>query len=136
MRRHKNTMKRVAIGSGIAAVAGFVAGVLTAPKSGKETRADIKTATSKGWQQAEKELKKLHTELDKLIKDGRVQSGKMRGKAQKELTQLVDKAKDAKDKTRVVLSAIHEGDAEDKDLQRAIKDANAAIAHLKDYLKK
>jgi peptidoglycan hydrolase CwlO-like protein len=84
----------------------------------------------------EKELKKLHTELDKLIKDGRGQSVKLRGKAQKELGQLVDKAKDAKAKTRDVLSAIHEGDAEDKDLQRAVKDANAAISHLKDYLKK
>jgi gas vesicle protein len=47
-RRQKSNFKRVAIGSGIAAAAGFVAGVLTAPKSGKETRADIKTATNKG----------------------------------------------------------------------------------------
>jgi hypothetical protein len=35
-----------------------------------------------------------------------------------------------------MLSALHEGSAEDKDLKKAIKDANNALEHLRDYLKK
>ena len=38
---------KFALGALFGAVAGFVAGVLTAPKSGKETRADIKNAANK-----------------------------------------------------------------------------------------
>ena len=37
----------VAVGAAFGAVVGFVAGILTAPKSGKETREDIKVASTK-----------------------------------------------------------------------------------------
>jgi gas vesicle protein len=132
----KKYLKGLAIGGAVAAVAGYVAGVLTAPKSGKETRGDIKNAAEKGRQEAEKELKQLHTELDGVIDEAKKRGDKMGKKAQKELDELVDKAKDTKEKAREVLSAIHEGDAEDQDLKRAIKNANNALDHLRDYLKK
>jgi hypothetical protein len=48
----------------------------------------------------------------------------------------VDKAKDTKEKVREMLSALHEGDAEDQDLKRAITNANSALDHLRDFLKK
>lgn len=132
----RRNMKRLAVGSGVAAVAGYVAGVLTAPKSGKETRADIKNAAVKGVATAEKELKKLHTDLDQAIKDGAVAAKKAGSKAQKELLELLAKAKAAKEKTREVLSAIHEGEAEDQDLNKAVKQANTALKNLRNYLKK
>src|SRR3954462_16016028 len=135
-RKKKNNLKRLAIGSAIAAAAGYVAGVLTAPKSGKQTRKDIKQAKDRGMAEAEKELKKLLTELDKVINDAKGNGGKLGIRAQKELGDLLTKAKHTKEKTREVLSAIHEGDAADKDLKRAVKDANAALKHLRDYLKK
>lgn len=128
--------KKFAIGAGIAGAAGYLAGLLTAPQSGKETRQDIKETAYKGLSEAEKDLKKLHTELDKIMSEARTKGDKLSGKAQKEVSDLVEKAKDTKEKAREMLSAIHEGNAEDKDLHRAIKDANAAITHLKDYLKK
>src|SRR5665213_3727684 len=124
--RQRENLKRIAIGSTVAAAAGYLAGVLTAPKSGKQTRADIKSAADSSRVQAEKDLKRLHTELDKVIKDAKAGSGKLSAKAQKELAELVEKAKDTKEKTREVISAIHEGDAEDKDLARAVKNANTA----------
>jgi len=117
-------------------VAGYVAGILTAPKSGKETRGDIKTAAKKKRADAEKELKKLHTELDKVMKEAKVRSAKLSTKAQAELSTLLKKAKISKDKTREVISAIHEGDAEDEDLKIAVKNAQASIEHLRQYLKK
>lgn len=134
--KRQNTLKKIAIGSGIAAVAGFIAGVLSAPKSGKETRKDLKTMADKSISEAEKDLKTAHTELTKIINDTKKRGGKTTKKAEKELGAIVDKAKDTKEKAREVLSAVHEGDATNKDLKKAIQDANRAIAHLKDYLKK
>lgn len=128
--------KKLAIGAAFAGVAGYLAGILTAPQSGKETRQDIKETTYKTLSEAERDLKKLHTELDKVLVEARIQGDKLSGKAHKELEQLLNKAKDTKEKAREMLSAIHEGDAQDKDLHKAIKDVNDAIEHLKSYLKK
>ena len=131
-----NNAKRFAIGATIAAAAGYIAGLLTAPKSGKQTRSDIKAAADRSLAEAEKELKRLHTELGKVIDEAKVRGDKLGSQAQKELTKLVEKAKDTKEKAREMLSALHEGDAEDQDLKRAIVNANRALDHLRDYLKK
>jgi gas vesicle protein len=129
-------IKKIAIGTGVAAAAGFMAGILTAPKSGKQTRGDIKAVAKQKRLQAEKELKALHTELDKIMKEAKVRGGKLSGKAQVELKDLLEKTKATKEKTREVISAIHDGDADDQDLKRAIKNAQSSIEHLRDYLKK
>ncbi|HMH31366.1 MAG TPA: YtxH domain-containing protein [Methylomirabilota bacterium] len=134
--RKKDTIKKLAIGSTIAAVAGYLAGVLTAPQSGKETRKDIKKAADKSLAEAEKDFKRLQVEIDKAVQQGKVVADKANAKAQKELTVLLEKAKDSKEKAREVISAVRAGDAEDKDLKKAVKDANTALDHLKDYLKK
>jgi gas vesicle protein len=135
-RRRQETMKRVAIGSVIAGAAGYLVGVLTAPKSGKQTRQDIKATANKGKVEAERELKKLHTDLGKSIDEAKVRGAKLNAKARQELNELVIKAKDTKEKVREVLSALHEGDADDKDLSKAVKQANQSLNNLKKYLKK
>lgn len=135
-KRKSNNVKVFAIGAGIAAAAGYVAGLLTAPKSGRETRKDLKQVADKQMIQAEKDLKKLHTELDKAINDAQKSGKKLSAKARKDLDELLVKAGDTKEKARELLSAIHEGDASDKDLTKAIKDANKAVDHLRDFLKK
>lgn len=130
------SIKKIAIGAAFAGAAGYLAGVLTAPKSGKETRTDIADATQRGITEAEKDLKKLHTELGNLLTEAKDRGTDLGGKTQKELGELLNKAKDTKEKAREMLSAIHEGSAEDKDLRKAISDANKAVDHIKDYLKK
>jgi len=130
------TAKRLAIGTVFAAVAGYVTGILTAPKSGKETRQDIKNAAEKGMAEAEKQLKKLHTQMNDLLKEAKTKVTTLKGTAEKDLQGAIDKVTTAKEKARDMLSNLHEGGAEDKDLQKAIKDANSAIDHLKSYLKK
>lgn len=132
----KSSTKRFALGTIFAAITGYLAGILTAPKSGKETREDIKDAASKGLNEAEKQLKKLHTEFSQVIEDAKKRLDSVTGKAKQELETAIDIAKQGKEKVRVLLSAIHEGDAEDKDLQKAIKDAQAALEELKRYLAK
>ena len=130
------SIKKFALGAAIAGTAGYLAGVLTAPKSGRETRDDIKDVTNRGISEAEKDLKKLHVELGKLLGEAKDKGSDLTGKTHQELTDLLDKAKDTKEKAREMLSAIQEGSAEDKDLRKAIADANKAVDHIKDYLKK
>lgn len=128
--------KRLAIGTMIAGVAGYLAGILTAPKSGRETRGDIKDTANQTVAETEKQLKKLHTELVGLLDEAKVKGGEAKGYASKELDAAMEVAQNATTKVRTVLSAIHEGDAEDKDLQKAVKEATKAIDHIKTYLKK
>lgn len=133
----KSNAKKWAIGTLVAAAAGYVAGILTAPKSGKETRQDIKNAAEKGVAEAEKQLKKLHTQISDLLSEAKTKVASLKGIAQKDLQSAIDKATAAKEKARELLSALHEGsDADDKDLRKAIAEANKAIEHLKTYMKK
>lgn len=132
----KKTTKSLAIGTAIAAGVGYVTGILTAPKSGKETRKDIHDAAVKAKREAEKKLKKLHSDLDKLIEEGKKQADKLKAGSKKDLTLALETANKAKIKAREALSAVHEGGADDKDLERAIKEASSAIDHLKKFLKK
>lgn len=130
----RKSTERLAVGATIAAAVGYVAGILTAPKSGKETRAEIQRNASKARTEAEHQLKSLHSELNNLINDGKDQANKANTKVKKELAEVLAKAHIAKDKAREMLSAIHEGDAEDRDLQKAITEVSKAIKHLKKYM--
>lgn len=135
MSTEKNA-KRFAVGAVVAAAAGYVAGILTAPKSGKETRGDIKDTALKTYAEAEKQLKKLHTELNGLLTKAKGQVTELKGTSQADLEKAIDAGMVIKEKARELLSAIHEGDADDKDLQSAITDANKAVEHLKSYFQK
>jgi len=128
--------KRWAIGALIAGAAGYVTGILTAPKSGKETRKDIKDAAANGMAEAEKQLKKLHTQLATVLNEAKDKATTLKGTAQKDLQVAIDKTTLVKEKARELLSALHEGGADDKDLKKAIKDANNALGHLQSFLKK
>jgi len=131
----KNT-RRIAAGALIGGIAGYVAGVLTAPKSGKETRQDIQKAASKAKTLGERKLKELHSELNGLIEQSKGRARGMTARAKKEYTKVLSGAKEARQKARELLSALHDGDADNKDLQKAIKEVTKATKHLKNYLKK
>jgi gas vesicle protein len=129
-----NVVKAFAIGAALSALAGYLAGILTAPKSGKETRQDIKNKAEASYTAAEKELKKLHTELTDVLNEvgERLTSFKNR----KDVDAALKKGQHAKQKAREVLSTLHDGETEDVDLRKAIKDATDAIEHLRNFLKK
>lgn len=127
---------KMAFGTVFAAAAGYVAGILTAPKSGKDTRKDIKDKAAQSVAELEKQLKQLHTELTTVLDQAKEQAKTIKGKAKEELDMAMDKTKQVKEKARELLSALHEGDADDKELRKAIDDANKSIAHLRTYLKK
>jgi gas vesicle protein len=129
-----DTAKKIAMGAALSALVGYVAGILTAPKSGKETRSDIKNKAIDTYAAAEKELKSLHTELTDVIDEVSDRINDFRHR--KDVNDALDKGRDAKQKAREVLSLLHEGDTDDKELKKAISDATKAIEHLREYLKK
>ena len=131
----KNTNK-FAVGAVFAAAAGYVTGLLTAPKSGKETRKDIHDGALKARNEAEKKLKMAHSELQQLLDRGNKLAGNASEKAKDGFQDALKNATTAKERAKGLLSAIHEGGSEDKDLQKAIKEADNAIAHLKTYVSK
>ena len=128
--------RNVAVGTLLVAAAGYVAGLLTAPKSGRETRKDIRNAALKAKSEGERKLKLAHSELNTLLTEVSARVDKSRSKAGEEFNKAREKAEIVRDKTRVLLSAIHEGEAEDEDLNIALQDVKAAIKHLKQYVSK
>lgn len=128
--------KSLAIGTMIAGAAGYVAGILTAPKSGRATRNDLKDAADKTVSETEKHLKTLHTELNELLDESKIRSSDLKGKTKTELDELTVMATDAKQKAREILSALHEGETDNKELKKAMDEAHKAAKHLKAFLKK
>lgn len=125
---------KFALGAAVAAAAGYVTGLLTAPKSGKETREDIKDAAVKARSEAEKRLKQAHTELQSLITKGKQTAGSLSDKAKGELEAALSSAHKAKDKAKGLISAVHEGESSEKELDDAVKEAEKAIKNLKSYV--
>ena len=120
----------------VSAAAGYLAGLLTAPKSGKETRQDIKNAAEKYRVEAEQRLRVLKEELSVLVDDASNKARYYTEKGKKEVGLLVEKAQAAQNKAKEMLTAAKNGQADDKDLDKAINEASSAKKHLLDYMKK
>jgi gas vesicle protein len=127
--------RNVAVGTFLVAGLAYVAGILTAPKSGRETRKDIQKAALRAKAEAEVKLKQLHSELDDLIATAKATAKTAKFKAQAGYEEALKKAEVARSKAKEVLSALHEGDTSDEDLQSAIAEVKSAAKHLKKYLK-
>lgn len=132
----RKQFKDIAIGATIAAGVGYLAGILTAPKSGKETRKDIASAAAKAKSEAEKRFKQVYSELNTLIEEGKKLALTLNAGAKTDLEAVVDRAAAAKEKVREVLSAIHEGESDDEDLDNALKDVTKALSDLRSFLVK
>src|SRR5688572_13309660 len=111
------------VGTGFVAAVGYVAGLLSAPRSGKRTRKRLAKSASRGRIEAEKQLKQLHSELNKLLDDADGQLKKVKTKANKELTAQIASTKKTRQKVKLLLSALHNGDAADPDLKKTVAEA-------------
>jgi gas vesicle protein len=132
----KSNTKKWALGTILAAIGGFVAGILTAPKSGKETRQDIRNTAEAGMAGAEKQLQNLHTQLNELLTEAHGKFEVVSGRTKEQLATVLDGAKKTKEKVGQLLSAVRKNDVKDKDLKKAVEEASKAVEHLKSYLKK
>lgn len=134
-KRKDNTGKKIAVGSAIAGLAGYIAGVLTAPKSGKQTRDDLTTKAEGLKDNAEDQLVDLNDELKALIKSTKTKTIALSSSARAEFNEAVVRAKDAQNKAAEVLKATRAGEATDPDLNKAVKQARQAVKNLGKYLK-
>jgi gas vesicle protein len=134
--RHKSkTKRRIATGSVIAGIAGYIAGILTAPKSGKQTRSDLANKAERLRDDAEGQLVDLNDELKDLIKTTKVKSIALSSSARSEFNEAVVRAKDAQNKASEVLKAARAGEASDPDLNKAVKQARLAAKNLGKFFK-
>ena len=136
MAKDNNTGKKIAIGAAVAGVAGFLAGILTAPKSGKETRQDIKKTANNVKREAEKKLKELSAELTDLISKGQKLAKQQGGKAKAGLDVALVRAQEAQQKVKVVVSARKSGETDEPEWKKAIAEAKKARDELVKYFKK
>ncbi len=135
MTKDNNAGKKLAIGAALAGITGYVAGILTAPKSGKETRADIAQKADKVAESVLFELRELEFELKELLAKTKSEAATLKGKALEEFNQAVEAAKDAQNKLVTVTKSIKAGEAEDPELNKALKQGKLAANNLKKYLK-
>lgn len=119
--------KKFGLGVAIGAVAGVVAGLLTAPKSGKETRQDIKNKAGEVKGVAERKLKDAHKELGKLSAQAKKKAGELKGKAKDEMNELSKKADQLKGKVKQAITSIKSGEDEEDDatVDQLLKDLDA-----------
>ena len=136
MAKKDHTGRNLALGGLVLAAVSYVVGLLTAPKSGKETRGDIRKAALKAKTEAEKKLKQAHTDLNEAIESLEAKAKKSKDGADAEVKKVLKQADTVRQKTREILSAVHEGEAQDKDLDKALTDVKKALAHVKSYIKK
>jgi gas vesicle protein len=135
MLRRKNNNKRWAIGAAIAGVVGYLAGLLTAPQSGKETREDIAGKAQDVKADSEEQLQSAKDEVAELLKNAKGKTLSLSAKARVEYDEAVVMAKDAVNKGSSVLKAFKGGEAADPDLNKAIKQLKQAQKNLSKYLK-
>lgn len=135
MVKDQHTGRKIALGALVAGAAGYIAGILTAPKSGKETREDIADKATEIKEDAINQLQDLRDELDGLLDDAKSKTVALSAKAREEFNEAVVTAKDAKNKAGNVLRAVKAGEAHDPELNKAIKQAKLAAKNLSRYLK-
>jgi gas vesicle protein len=134
-RKKDSTVKKIAVGSAIAGAAGYLAGILTAPKSGKETRHDLEHKAIDVKDTAEDQLTDINEELKHLVKTTKVKTVALSSSARAEFNEAVVRAKDAQNKTSQILKAVKKGEASDPDLNKAIKQGRLALKNLSKYFK-
>ena len=129
------TGKKIAVGAAIAGVAGYLTGILTAPKSGKETRQDIKHTANAVKLEAEKKLKELSAELNVLVAKGQALAKREGAKAKAGLNIAIEQAQVAQQKVKEVISALKSGETDEPELKKAIAEAKKARDNLVKYFK-
>jgi gas vesicle protein len=133
-KKDNNTVKKLAVGTAIAGAVGYVAGILTAPKSGKETRLDIADKAEEIKQNLVEQLQDLSDSLHQLLKTAKAKTLGLSSSARADFNEAVIRAKDAQNKATHVLKAVKNGESTDGDLNKAIKQAKLAKKNLEKYL--
>ena len=128
--------KKWALGTAAAAGVGYLIGILSAPRSGWRTRRKLANSANKARIDGEKQLKKLYSELNALLADADKKLKNTKKNARQGLKKQTVSANKTKQKAGLILSALHNGDAEDPDLKEMLAEIKKAKTNLKKFLKK
>lgn len=86
---------KFALGALLGAAVGVAAGILTAPKSGKETRADLKAKADEAKKKADKAIADAKVKGQKVYNDMRAKADTAVGGAQDTMNDYTDRVKRA-----------------------------------------
>jgi gas vesicle protein len=114
---------------------GYGLGILTAPRSGKQTRGKIKKTTNDSINSVtdiEKDLKKVYSQTKEILTNFSKENPTLNAKLKK----TVSAAQKSQSKVKDLLSAIHGQDNVDDDLSAALKNAKKSLDEIKKYIKK
>lgn len=115
------------------ALVGMVAGVLLAPKSGKETREDLKRKAQSTYQDVNDQLRKLSDEVSGRVDTLKAAAKDLQGEAKEESQELIRRAEVLKQDLRVSASNLAKSGAQAKDA--AMKDVKVLLAEGSDVMK-
>lgn len=127
--------RKIAIGALIAAAAGYVAGILSAPRSGKQTRELVKDKTLEVKADLESDVKKAQQELSKKIEVAQVMLESESKEIKKEIEIVLQNAKKVEKKAKQTIKAVKDGKAKDPDLNKALDEVNSSLEHFKKFIK-
>ena len=129
-------LRNVGIAAVVGLAAGYALGILTAPKSGKETREDIKDASTKAYKAAEARLKDTYEDLGDFIQKASSQAKKIGDKGRDQLDGLVSSAKDAQARVKKLVSSARNGEGTPEEFEDAVKAAREAKSDLQEFIDK
>ena len=114
---------------------GYLAGLLSAKQSGKQTRKNMSNASKEIQAKTEATVNNLYQELTEIIKKAEIKIDNSKLSIRNNLYRSAMRAKKAKVQANEILTAIKNGKASDKDLQKSVESTKSAIKELKNYLK-
>ena len=132
----QDTTKNVVFGLAIGLAAGYIAGLLTAPKSGAETRKDVRDTAGRTVKLAQGKLEALQAQLSDLFESAKERAEGLTARGKQELDELIADAKDKQAKAKAVFAAVKDGEADDPLLRRALESAQDAKESLAYFLKR
>ena len=127
----KKSSRNIVFGAMVVGAASYLAGILTAPKKGSETREDIRHASVNAKISLEKSLKKLYSDSSKQLQRALNLNQKLTKQTKRELDLLVASVKHATEKIKIYLTSIRDGDIEEEEITLLLTDGRDNTERLK-----
>jgi len=86
---------KFAVGALFGAAAGFITGILTAPKSGKETREELKAKAEKAKSEAGKKAEQVASKATDMTNDAKLKAKEVAENVKSEATELKERSERA-----------------------------------------
>lgn len=135
---------KLGLGVVIGGLIGFIVGIFSAPKSGKESREDVHKQLKQVKKSTEAKLKDVYKELDAISKQAKLQAKRTEGKALREIEAVSAKADKMKVRLKEAITVVkqdrhHPDETNFEDVLNEVKqfigDMKVRLVDAKDYLK-